>query len=267
MNEVVLFAFWTRGHPPPSPPRKMSNPLIAFLKLLSPRRCVACRRFGPYFCIDCLKHIRPIFHQKCTGCGQVSHGGATHGLCQKRYGLDGLFSLFKYQGAVRAGITKLKYGKLTDIKFELAELVNLGFQIQGEHDILSKLESYIVGQHPVVVPVPLHWWKKAKRGFNQAEIIGEILADEYDLPMLPRVLKRKFRLLSQTKLKSKERIKNTKGIYYLNSDYMLKNRIDPVLENILLVDDVTTTGSTLKQATIALKKRGVKRVWGVSLAT
>ena len=267
MNEVVLLAFWTRGHPPPSPPRKMANPLLVFLKFLSPKRCVVCRKFGAYFCMSCLKNIKPVFHQNCVVCQRVSHGGATHQDCKKRYGLDGLFCLFKYQGAIRAGITKLKYQRLTDIEDELVALIGTNLQIQGEHEVLEDLEEYIYSKHPIVVPVPLHWWKLAQRGFNQAEIISEIVASEYDLPVMPRVLRRKFRSSSQTRLTSKQRVINAKNIYSVNLDYLEQGRIDPALQSVLLVDDVTTTGSTLKEAAIALKRMGVKYVWGIALAS
>ncbi|NCN58741.1 hypothetical protein COW99_05585 [Candidatus Roizmanbacteria bacterium CG22_combo_CG10-13_8_21_14_all_38_20] len=245
----------------------MANPLLVFLKLLSPKRCVSCRKFGAYFCVNCLKSIKPVFHQKCIACQRVSHGGATHRDCNKRYGLDGLFCLFKYQTTIRAGITKLKYQKLTDIEDELVDLIGTNLLLQGEAESLDDLEEFIFSKRPIVVPVPLHWWKLAQRGFNQAEIISEVVASEYDLPVMPRVLRRKFRSSSQTKLTSKQRVINAKNIYSVNTDYLEQGKIDPALCNILLVDDVTTTGSTLKEAAIALKRVGVKRVWGIALAS
>ena len=245
----------------------MVNPVIKLLHLLSPKRCVACGKFGSYFCIDCLKKIKPFFHQRCIVCSRVSHGGATHNACRRRRSLDGLFCLFKYQGIVRNGIIKLKYSKLTDIEEELADLISANLQLQGEYETLGELEDFILTKQPVVTPIPLHWWKQTKRGFNQAEIIGNIVADSYDLPILPMVLKRKFRLKSQTKLKIKQRAKNAKGVYFVNENYLEKGKIDPMLNNILLVDDVTTTGSTLKEAAKVLKQMGAKYVWGIAFAT
>lgn len=245
----------------------MSNPLVVLLKILSPKRCLACGKFGSYFCVNCLKNIKPIFHQKCVVCQRVSHGGATHGNCEKKYGLDGLLCLFKYQGAIKNAILKLKYQRLTDVSNELADLINSNLQLQGEIETLDALEEFIYAKKPIVVPVPLHWWKQAKRGFNQSEKIGEIIANEYDLPVLSNVLKRKYRFSSQTKLTGKQRVKNAKDIYFVNQTYINSGKIDPVLENILLIDDVITTGSTIKESARALKRSGAKVVWGIALAS
>lgn len=243
------------------------NPITLLLHLLSPKRCVGCRKFGAYFCVDCLKNIKPVFHQKCVVCQRVFHGGATHGNCKKKYGLDGLLCLFKYQGAVKNAILKLKYQKLTDISSELADVINSNLQLLGENEDLDALEEFIYSKNPIVISVPLHWWKQAKRGFNQAEIIGEIIANEYDLPMLSNILQRKYRFSSQTKLTGKQRVKNAKDVYFVNQTYINSGKIDPVLENVLLIDDVATTGSTINESARALKRSGAKVIWGIAFAS
>jgi ComF family protein len=118
----------------------------------------------------------------------------------------------------------------------------------------------------LIVPVPLHRRRERWRGFNQAELLaenlGKNLSPGYDIPIL-KILKRKKFTAPQMKIKNyKEREKNIRSAFILNDplEVELKNK------KILLIDDISTTGSTLLECAKVLKSAGASSVWGMVLA-
>lgn len=248
-----------------------------FLKIVAPARCLSCDRLGAYFCAPCLAETELIVRQKCPVCERHSPGGLTHPGCEGRYTPDGLFSLFEYKGAVRRAITLLKFRGLTDIRRELKILINHAFQLLYEKDVLFELEDFITFDAPFFIPVPLHWWRRMGRGFNQAEFVGKLFAAEYDRPLVPALLTRNRYTLPQAKLKGKERTDNLKHAFKVRKMFLTepagkdvegntRYKLDTNLRNIVLIDDVTTTGSTLLSAANTLKRAGASKVWGLTLA-
>lgn len=122
------------------------------------------------------------------------------------------------------------------------------------------LKKYIDEDKPVVVPVPLHRQKENFRGFNQSCLFGKRIARHFNLEFSDKILVRSKNVPSQTKLTEKERQQNVKGIFSISP------QIHNSIFNILLIDDVWTTGSTLKEATRVLKEGGAKKVWGITIA-
>lgn len=111
----------------------------------------------------------------------------------------------------------------------------------------------------VLVPIPLYKIRERKRDFNQAELLAQGLADKWGLA-LNQGLKRMRSTTTQVKLTEKERLQNLKGAFVVENTVILKGN------NIILVDDVFTTGSTLFSGAEVLKKAGAKQVWGITLA-
>ena len=155
-------------------------------------------------------------------------------------------------------IHKLKYRLVTDLKEELWQIINNDWQKREEE--MMVLKKFLNTERPLVVPIPLYWHKENIRGFNQASLFGEKLSLKFNLLFSDKILVRKKNVPSQTKLTQKEREENVKGIFSVSPN------IHNSLFNILLVDDVWTTGATLKEATRVLKEGGVKRVWGLTIA-
>ena len=100
----------------------------------------------------------------------------------------------------------------------------------------------------MVIPVPLHWTRRWKRGYNQAEIIAESIAQILGVPMLTDVLIRNKRTVTQTRLEIEEKALNVAGAFSINPT----SRTD--VRHILLVDDIFTTGSTLMACFNALRE-------------
>jgi len=111
-----------------------------------------------------------------------------------------------------------------------------------------------------IVPVPLHRLKKAERGYNQSFYIAKGLSGFLKIPVAENLIKRKRYTESQTKMNLKERQENIEGAFKAKRRHNLNEK------NILLVDDVITTGSTISECGKVLLEKGVKKVYAVSVA-
>ena len=226
------------------------------LDLLFPRRCVSCGRIGKYICVRCSSIIQIIElnQQVCPVCERPAVNGVTHPKCQTAYSLDGLTSFFVYDGPIKKAIKKLKYKFVRDL---VSELISLAF-LKGS--TLYKVEPW---QETILTPVPLHWRRMAWRGFNQSEVLGKLIAQKLNIQFVSDLLIRKKYTQPQVKLKGKERKENIQGAFIINPHY-------PKLAishwELIIFDDVWTTGATLKTCGKVLKEAGAKKVWGMTLA-
>jgi len=127
------------------------------------------------------------------------------------------------------------------------------------------MDSFPAGREVVepaelLVPVPLHYWRKLRRGYNQSEKLSESLAELSGKELARDVLVRIRRTKSQTRLTPEERKLNVAGAFRVNNPRRIQNRI------VLLVDDVMTTGATLGACALTLKTAGAKRVLAYTFA-
>ncbi len=117
------------------------------------------------------------------------------------------------------------------------------------------------GKIDYIIPIPLHYWRRYWRGYNQSELLANSLSKEIKVKTLNALLRVKF-TSTQSKYNKANRWKNVQDAFEMNYNYenILKNK------NVLILDDVTTTGATLHYASLALKKGGVKTVYSLTLA-
>lgn len=226
------------------------------LDFLFPKKCVGCRKIGSYFCTDCIQNIKQT-DLVCPKCERLSIGGVTHLACRRRFGLDGLWSLGIYGEPLRQAIQKLKYRYIE----ELAKiLVNITVEYWARYQpfLLDEIKKS-GGKNWLVVPVPLHWYRQNSRGFNQSGLLAKDFAQKLGLKYEP-ILKRTKYTKQQAKLKGRERSQNIKNAFELDSKFSILN------SQIILVDDVWTTGSTLRECCYTLKRGGAKKVWALTLA-
>jgi ComF family protein len=110
-----------------------------------------------------------------------------------------------------------------------------------------------------IIPVPIHWSKKIRRGFNQSEVIAQEISNQLGIPLNTNALKRR-RGKSQTKKNRLQRFEGLKGAFYLENNSTIMNK------NCLLVDDVFTTGATSIQCLTLLQKAGARNTGFLCLA-
>lgn len=226
------------------------------LDLIFPKRCVGCGRIGKYFCQSCRQTIRPILESEtiCPVCEHPAMFGLTHPKCRTRFTIDGLTSFFHYDGVIKKAVKALKYRLVSDVAAEFVSLIQ-------ETSISDNFHPKLL--HPIFLPIPLHKMRMHQRGFNQAEILGKLVADRLQIPMYTDILLRTRETKPQVEMKHKEdRLQNMHGVFALN----LKAKTDVQNTNVVLFDDVFTTGATMRAAAGVLKHSGAKRVWAVTMA-
>ncbi len=121
---------------------------------------------------------------------------------------------------------------------------------------LKRAGADILPQADFLVPVPLHRWRLLKRRYNQAALIARALAAETEIPYLPEALTRVRATQSQGHKGAKDRLKNVRNAFVVRDEW--RSRLKD--KRIILIDDVYTTGSTVKECTAALLKGGCSAV-------
>lgn len=140
-------------------------------------------------------------------------------------------------------IHSLKYFGFRKIGLELGFLL-------GELLILRDMKNY-----DYIVPVPIHSAKQRERGFNQAEIISQGISNVIQKPINSNLIKRKIYTVTQTKLDKATRKSNVSGAFTLYNE-----QVELSGKNLLIVDDVLTTGSTIHSIAKLAKESGALRV-------
>lgn len=128
--------------------------------------------------------------------------------------------------------------------------------------LMQNVTEDVLDENMVIIPVPLHRFRFLKRRYNQAAILAQSLSKKLDLTYLPDTLQRHRNTPTQGHQSAKDRHKNVKGAFHIPSD-----KIEHIAgKNILLIDDVFTTGATLDECTKTLKENGAKKVNVLTLA-
>ncbi|MFW6110237.1 MAG: ComF family protein [Patescibacteria group bacterium] len=213
-----------------------------------PPRCLGCGKISDLICSSCRTQLDYVDSQVCVVCGQPAIGGFTHPRCETRYTPERTIAVFKFNSFLAKGLHTIKY---RDQFVYLKPLSVLAVNWLDRQDITFSRDL-------LVVPVPLHWLKLWERGYNQAELLAEQFSELLRLPLCSEVLKRVHYTKSQTQLSFSERKKNVRGAFDATSNVQGKD--------ILLIDDVITSGATTLSAVRALKKAHVGQVWVLALS-
>ena len=221
------------------------------LDFFFPKRCLGCGRAGAFICEVCEEKVPFLEDQYCGVCGHLSVGGFTHERCRTTLTPERLICLFRYKDLGKKIVASFKYEKVLSLLPSLASYID-EFLYDYGIDLGTKV---------LVTFVPIHPIKFLERGFNQSEIIARKLSRQKGLSMLPLLEKIK-ETPSQTKLKRRERKENIAGSFCLNSKY----EGDLVGRDVLLIDDVFTTGATLLECAKVLKKGGARFIYLLTLA-
>ena len=218
------------------------------LDCLFPRLCVRCGRPGAFICVSCERTLVRIEPPVCPVCGRPQSSSVLCPSCAAHTPpITGIRSVFRLEGAIRQAIHELKYNNLRALAPLLAGYLAEGF---------SSMEF----APDTITPVPLHKARERRRGYNQSRLLAEALSRRTDLPIDTGMVSRVRNTDSQVQSRDAQtRSLNVSGAFACE-DVNLKGR------NILLVDDVCTTGATLLSCAEALRHAGALHVWGLTVA-
>lgn len=271
--------------------------LLDFLRWLPryffPKICYGCGQEGSFVCPACRPTVNRVLEDPlCPVCLTASPLGATHPNCRRRHRLDGLTSYYRYDGWAKSIVQAAKFGTSRYFRgmLEFADEFAGALATSPGGIFLNK------GIHShdwTIIPIPLHWWRERKRGYNQAAMIADRLSQRLGLPRAEHLLQRTRYTTAQTlataslslppaaldkldrtypselardqayrrllkQQKDTLRRDNVAGAFAVRPRSTLPSRV-------LLVDDVWTTGATMRECSKVLKRAGVKTVWGVTL--
>ncbi len=218
--------------------RQASTIASAILAILFPLKCLSCRTAGKDICNDCLHSFPPA----------------------ERESEPWIFPVFDYRHPpVKKALWLLKYKNKKRIAGIFAPI--LYGRILEEISELALMENFT---EPIVIPIPLSKARYKERGYNQAELLtreivgldsGENLKLETSILIKPKETDHQARIKNRS-----ERLKNLTGTFAVIHPGLV------VGKNIILIDDITTTGATLSEAKKVLKKAGARKVIAFTVA-
>lgn len=229
------------------------------LDLLFPPLCHSCHVFLPqpgtvHLCAACINAAPPIISPLCSCCGKpfATMEGADH-LCGGCLTDPPPFAAARaalvHSGTTRELIHRFKYSHKVMLRRPLGLMA--GPLLDG---FVSSFSA------DIVVPVPLHTKRLRQRGFNQAILLGEIFAQRWKLPLLRNNLRRIRWTEPQVNLTAAARAENVRGAFALADAAAVAGK------RVLLIDDVYTTGSTVKECARTLDKGGAAAVAVLTVA-
>lgn len=227
--------------------------------LLFPPSCAFCHSMLPEesdrlpLCNDCRECLSLRPEHVCRRCGaavdvhQVSHDNCSR--CRRRrLPFVEVVALGSYEGDLRRAVLRIKRSGHEMLAKAISELF-----VSRQASRFSSLDC------DVIVPMPMHWRRRLWRGTNSPELVAQYLAHRLEKPVLAGLLRRRNTRL-QSGLSSIQRRRNVAGALSLRRGYAFDGR------QVLLVDDILTSGATCSEAARILRKSGAKAVAVAALA-
>ena len=222
-------------------------------KILAPKKCYSCKKEWHFFCEDCGYKLFK-YESSCFICKNPSENFEIHKNCKNdEIYYDKVIIKYHYKWYfVSKMIKDWKYYFKKDVMYDFWEDL---------YEILTLNEDLALNS--LFLPVPLHFLRKMKRWYNQSEVLIESINTLAWIWYHKSILSRKKRTRQQSKLSKNKRIDNMK-----NSFTIRKNYIDIIdKKEIIIVDDVISTGSTVNEMAKILKQNGAKKVTILCIAS
>lgn len=217
-----------------------------FLDLFFPPVCGGCGRAGFRWCGECQSRVQVLSGTVCEVCGLPGKRGGVCDTCRlERPRFHALRAWAVFEDPVRKALHKLKYRRDIALGDSLA----------------AQMVPYVMGLNwpfDMILPIPLGRKRYKERGYNQVAMIAKPLALALGVPFSPHGLSRRKETRSQVGLSKEERVENVTGAFQAGTGVKGKT--------ILVMDDVSTTGSTLSSSAEALFSSGAKDVYALTVA-
>ena len=226
---------------------------IMLLDFLFPRTCAWCWKKWEYLCAECKKQLYS-HPEICPFCHQKSPDFQTCKSCAENQILQWIIIWFAYKWVMKKLILKAKFAHKKDVISFMAQRLALLVQTN------QKLKPILENNQLFISYVPSHWRRKYyEKWYNQSQLLAKSLENELWIPMLKLASKRSY-TVSQLRLNREDRKKNLQWAFKVENLSELPN-----WATVLLVDDVTTTGSTLSELakTIHEEREDLNFWWAV----
>ena len=231
--------------------------ILAVLNAFWPLRCLSCRKGLPHdsshpLCAACRDRVLSMPDPVCAVCGtHLPDGGEHCRRCRKEdFAFSAVRSFGPYDGPLRDLIRRFKYGGKDRLARTLAGLLKSAWDSYPE-----------IRSAEVLAYVPLHHAAERERGYNQSRLLAKELAELLPgMPLADGAVRKVRNTASQTRLTREERAENLSSAFAVEDAGPFKGK------NVLIVDDVCTTGSTLNELAKTLRRAGARRVFGLTLA-
>ena len=231
--------------------RDIFETVIVFLY---PAKCRVCEAFlevtsTPYICANCWHDIQFLEPPWCDICGTPDVDGRCDACATSppRYGK--LRSIAFYQTTLQQAIHLFKFEKKKVLARHLIQLVNTYMPA-----------DYCVADYDFILPIPIHGKRLRERGFNQATLLAKGIARAESVPILTDILVRHRHTAAQSSLGMEARQENIIGAFEIRNPHVIHNK------RILIIDDVFTTGATVREAVNELWKADPAEVDVLTLA-
>ena len=160
-----------------------------------------------------------------------------------------LISIFKYEGIIRDKILQYKFEDKAYMYNTFAKIILKNEKICG-----------LLKKYDIIIPVPIHKKRKAQRGYNQTQLIASKISKYVEIKLCDDVLIKSKNTIAQSKLNKNKRKQNIKGAFKILNSEKIQGK------NILLFDDIYTTGSTVNECSKILTRAGAKRIGVLTIA-
>ncbi len=224
------------------------------LDLFFPRFCFSCKKEGYYICSNCSLFLSESSFI-CPVCEKSSYLGKRHNSCSGKDHPEGVISVWDYEGIAKNAIDLAKDNLVICPLEEMID--NFLIRLEENKERLSLFFSFLMHEDTVITFVPACSKREVKRGFDQAREVAKILSKKTG-KKTKKLLYRERQVKSQTGLNRKEREENVRDAFKLITKKSLPSKI-------VIVDDIWTSGSTIRECVKTLKKSGVEEVWGFTL--
>jgi len=230
----------------------------SFIDILLPRTCLGCKTEGFFLCTTCQGNIKEYEYFACPICKQRRIEGRLEGKCVRESGLTRFIGApLPYSDAlVKKTIHTFKYQYVKEIAHPLSVILCRFLDQNSFSDLITPYKTRVL-----VAPVPLFNFRERERGFNQATEITRLVSAHFDILFAEKLLRKNSYTRPQADIHDKKtRAENIAGAFSVRSPEEAKGKI------VLLLDDVYTTGATMRECATVLRKAGAAEVWGVTVA-
>lgn len=223
--------------------------------LVFPARCLGCGAYDSFLCAPCRTNIPIRHHEECIVCKRRRIDGGPCSSCRTHTMIDRLLiGGYADHPLLRELIHRFKYTGMTGLAAPLADYLISALSRR------TTLADAFVG-NPLLVPVPLHPSRRRERGFNQSELLTTAIATRVSMAHAIGALERVRATGSQVDTSSRwDRLDNMRDAFACPDPSLVADR------DIILIDDVCTTGATLDACAAALKDAGARSVTAIVLA-